>query len=180
MDMTLYYRAWSVNGEEAWDVALTQEQEKAYARTVLTGADPRDVPEFSHLCAQEYPKIERMLTELLSNAVSHSMPGSAVTLALDVSDGEITLRVSDSGSGGDIEPGLGLTSAEYIARLHGGSLRVEASPEGTTATVTLPADRSELIRFEAAPFEYASSAQSRLLTGLSRVLTYRFYMPPYL
>ncbi len=125
-------------------------------------------------------KIERMLTELLSNAVSHSMPGSAVTLALDSSDSELTFSVSDSGSGGDIEPGLGLTAAEFIARLHGGSLRVDSSPEGTTVTVTLPADRSELLHLESGRGEYLSSAQSRMLTGLSRVLSYKYYMPPYL
>ena len=125
-------------------------------------------------------KIERMLTELLSNAVAHSLPGSAVTLALEVTDTEITFRVSDCGSGGEVEPGLGLTSAEYIASLHGGSLKVESSPEGTTVTVAMPADRSNLMRFESSPGEYFASAQSRLLTGLARVLTYRSYMPPYL
>ena len=126
-------------------------------------------------------RIERMLTELLSNAVRHSAPGSAVTLALEVADDTVTFRVSDNGEGNaELVPGLGLASVEYAAKLHGGTLSVESSPEGTTASVVIPADRSSVLKLESGREEYLSSAQSRLLTGLSPVLNYKRYMPPYL
>lgn len=126
-------------------------------------------------------RIERMLTELLSNAVRHSAPGSAVTLALDITDDTVEFRVSDKGEGSaGLVPGLGLASVEYAAKLHGGTLSVESSPEGTTASVVIPADRSTVLKLESGREEYLSSAQSRLLTGLSHVLNYKRYMPPYL
>ena len=68
MEMTLYYRAWSVDGEGEWNVPLTADEEKAYARIAVTGADPQDVPEFAHLCARAYPDIERALTDMLREA----------------------------------------------------------------------------------------------------------------
>ena len=126
-------------------------------------------------------RIERMLTELLSNAVRHSEPGSAVTLALSISGEAVEFRVSDSGDGSaELVPGLGLASVEYAAKLHGGTIDVQSSPSGTTVTVSIPYDRTAILHLEAHREDYLSSAQSRLLTGLSPVLNYKFYMPPYL
>ncbi len=140
---------------------------------------------------------ERMLTELLSNAIRHTHAGNSVLFTLDVSEDELVFRIRDTGcgftdnrfsalySGSDtgtpeIVPGLGLSSAQYIAGLHGGRLDVDASPDGSCVSVTLPADRTPLMRLESPVEHFDSGAESRLLTGLSSVLTYKFYMAPYL
>ena len=142
-------------------------------------------------------RIERMLMELLSNAVRHTHEGRSVRFSLTVTDDDLVFRITDTGRGlgenklfapypdsdpvqPEIVPGLGLSSAEYIAKLHGGRLDIETSPDGSSVTVTIPADRTPLLRLDS-PFEsYYTCAESRLLTGLSSVLTYKFYMSPYL
>ena len=105
--------------------------------------------------------IQRMLTNLLDNAIKYTPAGGRVTVSVQGdSDGAVVLSVSDTGLGipeedlariferfyrGDqsrSEPGtgLGLSLARAIARAHGGDITVESHPgEGSTFRVTLPA-----------------------------------------
>jgi heavy metal sensor kinase len=105
--------------------------------------------------------IQRMLTNLVDNAIKYTPAGGRVTVSVrGVSDGAVVLSVSDTGPGipeedhariferfyrGDqsrSEPGtgLGLSLARAIARAHGGDITVESRPmEGSTFRVSLPA-----------------------------------------
>jgi len=112
----------------------------------------------------DVPQIERVLTNLVSNAIKYSPAGGDVTLALDLAATAgapcAVLAVSDAGIGipaADLphigEPfrrganalgqiagtGLGLASARQIVEAHGGTLAI-ASREGagTVVTVRLP------------------------------------------
>ena len=104
--------------------------------------------------------IQRMLTNLVDNAIKYTPGGGRVTVSVrGDSDGAVVLSVSDTGPGipeedheriferfyrGDqsrSEPGtgLGLSLARAIARAHGGDITVESRPmEGSTFRVSLP------------------------------------------
>lgn len=101
---------------------------------------------------------ERMIGNLLDNALRHGAP--PVEISVRASDGALVIEVCDRGAGippdrveylkrpftrgdparsGVPGAGLGLAIVERIARLHGGTLELEArSGGGTTARVTIP------------------------------------------
>ncbi|MCC7024749.1 MAG: PAS domain S-box protein [Thermomicrobiales bacterium] len=102
--------------------------------------------------------IERVVLNLLTNAVKYSPVGSDITLSLDV-EGDALLAVQDRGIGipaGDLPliferyrrgrnvgetsgTGLGLTGARQIVERHGGSLDIASvEGQGTTVTIRLP------------------------------------------
>jgi signal transduction histidine kinase/DNA-binding response OmpR family regulator/streptogramin lyase len=105
---------------------------------------------------------EKILTNLLSNALKFTPQGGRVTLGLGVEHGRIVLKVADTGPGilasqapfvferfyqadesaNRTEPGtgIGLSLVKELVELHGGTIQV-ASGEGiigTTFTVALP------------------------------------------
>jgi len=102
--------------------------------------------------------LQRVVENLVANAIKFTPAGGAVTVATVVCEGEVQLRVSDTGPG--IEPeahdrifhkfgqaatghrmsvGLGLTFCKLIAEAHGGSIRLESRPgKGSTFVVVLP------------------------------------------
>jgi len=106
-------------------------------------------------------RLKQLLLNLATNALSHSPPGTQVTLSLR-RDGEwARLEVADEGPGippGDLPhifdrfyrvdkarsrhsggTGLGLSIVRWIATAHGGEVRVDSAPErGTTFSVILP------------------------------------------
>jgi signal transduction histidine kinase len=109
------------------------------------------------------PKLEQVIVNLLSNAVQHTPPGTAVTVAAKSREGEFTLSVSDQGKGippeeiprlfrpferGTIKKtdsekstGLGLVIARKIVEAHGGSVAVESQlGKGATFSFTIPID----------------------------------------
>jgi PAS domain S-box-containing protein len=103
--------------------------------------------------------IRRTLANLIGNAIKHGQPRKPVRVTMRERDGEIALSVHNQGNpippeeqgkifqpyhrargngGGAKGWGLGLTLVRGTAEAHGGSVRVESSPEaGTTFTVTL-------------------------------------------
>ncbi|WP_327673321.1 sensor histidine kinase [Kitasatospora sp. NBC_00458] len=103
----------------------------------------------------------RLLTNLLDNAQRHARHKVTVRLRQDASTGEAVLdvvndgppiavadreriferftRLDDARSRDEGGTGLGLSIARDIAAIHGGSLTVPDSPEGTTFRTRLPA-----------------------------------------
>ena len=109
-------------------------------------------------------KLEQMMVNLLDNAVKYTDHGG-ITVSVDVQEKRVRIQVRDTGIGipkDDIPriferfyvvdksrsrksggTGLGLSIVKHIVLQHGGTIDIESVPgEGTTVTVTLPADLS--------------------------------------
>lgn len=105
--------------------------------------------------------LQRAITNLVANALSHTPGGGEVRLTLRCEAGKIAIEVRDSGEGiapedlphlfdrfyradkqraaGAGRVGLGLTIAKSIVELHGGAIGVDSVPgKGASFTLTLP------------------------------------------
>ncbi|MBS6517582.1 MAG: HAMP domain-containing histidine kinase [Clostridium sp.] len=104
----------------------------------------------------------RMVNNLVSNAIRYNRPGGSVEVLLRKRDRYAVLTVKDTGIGIKKEDlgqifnrfyradrsrssegtGLGLSMAEWIARVHGGDIRAESVfGEGSVFTAELPAEK---------------------------------------
>lgn len=137
-------------------------------------------------------RIERMLYNLLSNALKFTPRGGTVTVRVRVTERSVLLSVSDTGRG--IPPdqlervfdsflesallrlpprgaGLGLALCRRIAEGHGGSIVAESKEgEGARFTVSLPNRHSHLLQLRQYPFAY-SGGFSPALVELSDALS---------
>ncbi len=102
--------------------------------------------------------IERVLCNLLENAVKYAQPGSAIRIGASVGDRQAAISVCNDGSRfppgnldrmfelferGDAESnvpgiGLGLAICRSIVEAHGGTIRARDSENGACVTFTLP------------------------------------------
>ncbi len=102
--------------------------------------------------------IQRMLSNLLDNAIKYTPSGGSVGISLVENEGQVAVTIRDTGIG--LSPsdlpriferfyrcdqsrsqagiGLGLSLARAVARAHGGDITVVSTPnQGSTFTVTL-------------------------------------------
>ncbi len=139
-----------------------------------------------HACFAEVDRIqiERMVSNLLSNAMKYTPAGGAVSVSLRNGSDGLELAVQDTGCGiaADHLPhifdrfyrvpghdpsnrekglGLGLSFVDWIAKAHGGAVRVESSPgTGSRFIVTLPATQPDVADHE--PSDFVPSGMNEL------------------
>jgi two-component system OmpR family sensor kinase len=108
-------------------------------------------------------RLRQAVTNLVTNALVHTPPGTPIRLSLEHSDSQAVITVADRGPGLPAEAlehafdrfwrgdpsrsrhsggaGLGLAIVDAITRAHGGSVRADNDPEGGARfTITLPVD----------------------------------------
>ncbi len=121
--------------------------------------------------------VSQIVTNLVMNALAHAPSGSEVIVTVEAREREITIDVSDQGSGvaparkdsifeGDSKreggAGVGLRYARSLARAAGGDIELLADPGGARFRVTWPC-------VDAMPLPPVSAARIRVLEG-TRVL----------
>ncbi len=147
------------------EVDLSQLVIDAVSDAHMAGPEHRwalDLPDDPVVVVGDRPRLQQVLTNLLSNARVHTPAGTTVVTALaGTLGGSVTLVVSDDGPGipatvlpeiferfarGDESrsraagsTGLGLAIAQAVAKAHGGTITVRSDTTGAAFTVTLPA-----------------------------------------
>lgn len=145
--------------------------------------------------AGDRPRIERMLLNLISNALTHpDNDDSNIIITLSCVDGGFTITVANTSEdkasarffappksmgviGGSV--GMGLTAALKIAKAHGGNIMTFSCETGTIVTVILPKRKcnEEYDDFYKAP---GDSNMIRMLTGLAEFVDHSKFGAPYL
>ena len=111
------------------------------------------------LTMSDLPKLERIYFNLMGNAFKFTPENGHITVSLDTTDKDITLRIADTGPGISVEhiqhifenfyqvdsahhegSGIGLALVKNFVELHNGQITVANQEEGTGTifTVTLP------------------------------------------
>ncbi len=101
-------------------------------------------------------RIREILSNLISNAIHHTLTGGSVSVRVESSEQQIIFNITDTGSGiaqhelpkifdrfykgsASRGSGLGLTIARNLVNAHGGEIRAESQPgKGATFVFTLP------------------------------------------
>ena len=119
------------------------------------------VPDMPLLVWGDEHLLQRVVSNLVDNALKYTPPGGCITVDACAQAGQVILRVSDTGPGISLEAqshvferfyrqsdqpdsvegtGLGLTIVKSIVEQHGGRVWVTSRPgQGSTFTVSLPA-----------------------------------------
>ena len=104
------------------------------------------------------PRLQRVVANLLDNAIKYTSPGGKITLSITAEAAEAKVEITDTGVGiaeKDIPrvfdrfyrsdqsrstsgSGLGLSLALAIIRAHGGNITIKSTETGSTFAVSLP------------------------------------------
>lgn len=147
----------------------------------------------SCIIAMNAPLLERLLLNLLSNALKFTPRGGSVRVQLRCAGRTVLLRVADTGCGiapeklesvfdRFLEPqhfdppphgvGLGLALCRRIAQGHGGSIVAEsAAGKGAVFTVSLPNERTQNVTLSSPVLPYPDTGFDRTLLELSDALS---------
>ena len=142
-------------------VAFIVDLKERLAGSIETGRIRLVAPESLPAVRADPDRLERVLFNLLQNALAYSPPQSQVTLALSAGEGQVVVAVADRGPGIAAEDlphlferyyrtrlgrerqqglGLGLYIAKMLVEAHGGRIWVESEPgQGSTFYFALPA-----------------------------------------
>ena len=121
------------------------------ADVALTGRAADALPELD----VDRLRIGEVLANLVANAVRHTPAGGSVTVAAEATGEGVEFTVTDTGTGIDAErlphvfdrfsrapdspgAGLGLAIAKSLVEAHGGTIRADSGPGGTTIAFVLP------------------------------------------
>ena len=127
-------------------------------------------------------KVEKMLYNLLNNAVKYNEQGGKVSLHVSIANNQATLIVSDTGIGiskdkmkqlynrfldGDyrqmntIGTGIGLSLVHDLVKLHHGKISCDSEEgKGTTFTITFPVNKDDYSEYELLKDEQKSAASN--------------------
>jgi signal transduction histidine kinase/CheY-like chemotaxis protein len=150
------------------------------------------MPRAGHV-AGDPGRLQQVVWNLLANAIKFTPPGGRVEIRLDQDDGEVSIRVKDTGPG--IDPaflphlferfrqadssstrvhgglGLGLAIVRHLVEAHGGTVSAASDGPGRGAsfTVRLPVATVRARRTPEAPRGPRIDGASRPLASLARV-----------
>jgi signal transduction histidine kinase len=135
--------------------ALAELQAEAADRELRVEADLAPAPTVG-----DGALLERMVANLVQNAIRHNVPGGWLAVSTEAHDGRAVVVVANGGAtiepaelanltmpfrrrgvqrtGGSVGSGLGLSIVDSVARAHDGELRLATPGEGLIATVELP------------------------------------------
>ena len=116
-----------------------------------------DEPEEIYLVEGDKNRLRQVFVNVIDNALKYSDDGATITVSVAPVDGQLCIRVADTGIGISAEDlpkvrtkfykgnsmrrgsGIGLAVVDEIVRLHNGSLQIDsAQGVGTTVTIYLP------------------------------------------
>ncbi len=140
--------------------------------------------------------LQQMLLNLICNSLNNLKDEGSICLELKLLRSQIIMSISDNGSGmptdvlvnafkgyknqlnlqnGNFTAGLGLSVADAIAKLHGGSLLIESkADQGTRVTVQFP--RIVENRLKAKKVKYEVPLKEFIMTDLSTWLTWEDFL----
>ena len=164
--------------------------------TVPRGIDVQFLPSQDVFTAVDRELFIQLLNNLLSNSLNHLSSGGQIILKVREKNNYVVLYIEDNGTGipeyvmkdifkvyslpmdlgsGTFGTGLGMSVADAVAKLHGGSMIIE-SREGLGTRITVKIPRVIDSRFNSPKPQYDIPMRSSIMTDLSTWLSWEDYL----